>query len=160
MPLKKVNGEKDRLGIHTQMTMERIERARQRAFASEKPCHTAQSVNEKIAELAKRLADPNDTSARDDTLVFLSYRYSSLPRETILRIKTLIEHHDAQEHALCRTTKEHPDKTFRENIPAAKENIVRLTNHLGELQNIKKGEEPLWYKIYLHTDLGSYAQVR
>jgi hypothetical protein len=157
---KILNKGSNRLEGCPQHTMERILKARQRAFASSKPCHTAQSVNDKIAELLKRLADPTDAAARDDTLVFMSYRYTSIPKQLILKLKVSLERHDDRLRLLKEHMPDHQAMPVCEMSQPIKENVVNLHDRLNDLADVKTGEEPLWYKIYLHTELGNYAQVR
>jgi len=159
MPQNKLDEEKSQLRACSQFTMNRIIYARQRAFANNKPCHTTQSVSEKVAELSKRLADPTDETARDDALVFLSYRYSSLPKQSILKLKTDLQRHDGREQMSAETPPDSLALSCCEVVQPAKKNVVNLTDRY-DLINTRPGEEPLWYKIYIHSELGNYAQVR
>lgn len=160
MPPKKVNGKKNRLVVNPQSTMERIISARQRAFASDKPCHTPQSVRERVDALSKRLADPEDVTARDDALLFLSYRYSSLPAQLILQLKTDLKYQEEREQELADQAPDLSIESYYDSPPPDNANVVNFTDHMNaDLLGMEKGEEPLWYKIYIHSELRHYAQV-
>jgi hypothetical protein len=155
-----LNEDKSRLRDCCQLTMDRIIHARQRAFATDKPCLTAQSITEKIAELSKRLADPTDGTARDDALVFLSFRYTSLSKQAVSQLKTGLQHYDERVRMLEKVPPDTVTRPFNEAAQPVKKNIVSIVDRFSELLDIKPGEEPLWYKIYVHTEVDNYAQVR
>jgi len=155
-----LNEDKSQLRDCCQLTMNRIIYARQRAFANDKPCHTAQSVNEKVAELSKKLADPADATAREDALVFLSFRYTSLSKQAMLKLKTDLQHHDDRKRMFEKSQQDLVTQPFGEVVQPVKKNIVSIVDRFNELVDITPGEEPLWYKIYVHSEPDNYAQAR